>query len=160
MMEWGRRFREAAAVLLGAAAYTVLSWVPIAGPFISGAIVGYGVSGGFKRGMRWAALSAGMGCGALAYLILSTGILAWGGNQIVLSAFIGWVLIVYSAFGVLFASLGGGIAAADIGSIFRFGFPKGDERPRPDEIEYVLCPSCGHGRKASAKACDSCGGQR
>ena len=151
---------SSAIVFFGGLIYTVLNWVPILGSAVVGLLVGYKAGGGFRRGFNHGVYAASFGAVLLAYLIASQGILETSGQSLVLTVFIGWVLLVWNAFGVLLAGVFAGAAAVGKGfySLIPLELFGGfsDATP-PNGVRYVICPSCGQGNLERAKTCVSCG---
>ncbi len=149
--------KRAAYVLVGALFYTVLNWVPIVGALAVGFFIGYCSGGGFKRGFRDSLSAAILGAVIVLYLIVSSGVVSMDGKDLVLTAFIYWVILVWNIIAALVAGVGGGMGAWGKNLWTLIPDEWFDDKNDRSGTEYVICESCGHGNVSTANACMTCG---
>jgi len=150
--------RSVSTIILGALLYTGLNWIPIIGPALVGALCGYWVGGGFKRGFNHAIAASVLGTLIIAYVFASGNLLEHAGPT--LGTFILWMLLVWNASGIVFTSIGGGLGAIgkDMANIIPQGIKDAFSPPKPKSgLNYALCPVCGQGNVEGATTCVSCG---
>ncbi|MCX6695214.1 MAG: hypothetical protein NTU61_02820 [Candidatus Altiarchaeota archaeon] len=156
-----RKAGEAFVVLAGGVLYALFNWIPLLGPLVVGAVVGFNCGGGLRKAFWMGAASGFVGFILVSFALYWTSPFDLNGLGAVAVLLLAWTLLVWNIAGALSCGLGGalGVMARDFNSFSERFFSRSgmSHGSGGNIVSYRICPSCGEGTADKTGFCVKCG---